>query len=81
MAPKVELPSLNIRELLQLRRTITMRHGLNELQSYIDFEAFREKLEQICKFSIKESSHYDEVKMFKVLILETPYNLSNEEME
>ena len=81
MAPKLELPSLNLRELVQLRRSITVRHGLNDLQRYIDFEAFRPKLEEICKFSSKGRPHYDEVKMFKVLILQTLYNLSDEEME
>ena len=81
MAPKLELPSLNLRELVQLRRSITVRHGLNDLQRYIDFEAFRPKLEEICKFGSKGRPHYDEVKMFKVLILETLYNLSDEEME
>ena len=81
MAPKLELPSLNLRELVQLRRSITVRHGLNDLQRYIDFEAFRPKLEEICKFSSKGRPHYDEVKMFKVQILQTLYNLSDEEME
>ena len=81
MAPKLELPSLNLRELVQLRRSITVRHGLNDLQRYIDFEAFRPNLEKICKFSSKGRPHYDEVKMFKVLILQTLYDLSDEEME
>ena len=46
MAPKLELPSLNLRELVQLRRSITVRHGLNDLQRYIDFEEFRPSLEK-----------------------------------
>lgn len=82
MVPKLELPpSLHMPDLLQFRRNVTVRHGLNELQKYISFELFREKLEELCQFSKKGRPHYDVVQMFKILILQTLYNLSDEEME
>ena len=82
MVPKLELPpSLHIPDLLQFRRSATVRHGLDELQKYISFELFRDKLEELCHFSSKGRPHYDVVQMFKILILQTLYNLSDEEME
>ena len=82
MVPKLELPpSLHMPDLLQCRRSATVRHGLVELQKYISFELFRDKLEELCHFSSKGRPHYDVVQMFKILILQTLYNLSDEEME
>lgn len=82
MVPKLELPTcLNLPELLQFRKKVAVRHGIAELQRYIDFEIFREKLEELCRFSSKGRPHYDVVQMFKILILQTLYNLSDEEME
>ena len=81
MPPKIEVPSLNFRELVGLRRSINVSHGLNELSSFIDFEAFRPKLEELCQYGKMGRPHFDEVKMFKVLVLQTFYNLSDEEME
>lgn len=75
----LELPSQNLPGLRQLHRSITVRHGLNNLQCYIDFEVFRPKLAEICKFGSKGRLHYDEVKMFKGLILQTLYNPNDEE--
>lgn len=81
MVPKLELPSsLHIPDLLHFRRRATVRHGLDELQKYISFELFRDKLEELCHFSSKGRPHYDVVQMFKILILQTHYNLSDEEM-
>lgn len=82
MSPKLELPtSLNLPELLQFRKTVSVRHGIEELQQYVNFEIFREKLEELCRFSCKGRPHYDVVQMFKVLVLQTLYCLSDEEME
>ena len=82
MVPKLELPtSLHMPELLQFRRSVTVRHGLDDLQKFISFELFREKLEELCHFSSKGRPHYDVVQMFKILVLQTLYNLSDEEME
>ena len=82
MPPKIEMPSLlNFRDLVGLRRSINVSHGINELKTFIDFEAFREKLEALCHYGKKGRPHYDVVKMFKILILQTFYNLSDEEME
>jgi len=82
MVPKLELPpSLPIPDLLQFRRNVTVRHGLDELEKFISFELFRDKLEELCHFSSKGRPHYDVVQMFKVLMLQTLYNLSDEEME
>lgn len=82
MVPKLELPSsLHLPDLLQFRRNVATRHGIDELQKYIDFEIFRETLEALCKYGTKGRPHYDVVQMFKILILQTLYNLSDEEME
>lgn len=82
MVPKIEWStSLNMPELMQFRKSVTVRHGINELQQYINFDLFREKLEELCKFKKMGRPHYDVVQMFKILILQTLYNLSDEEME
>ena len=82
MVPKLELPmSLHLPDLLQFRRNVAVRHGIDELQKYIDFEIFRDTLEGLCNYSTKGRPHYDVVQMFKILILQTLYNLSDEEME
>lgn len=82
MVPKLELPtSLHLPELLQFRRNVAARHGIDELQKHIDFEIFRDTLEALCKYGTKGRPHYDVVQMFKILILQTLYNLSDEEME
>lgn len=79
--PKIEIPSLNFKELIGLRCIINIRYGLKELGSFIDFEEFRPKLEELCHYGKKGRPHYDVVKMFKILILQTLYNLSDEETE
>lgn len=82
MVPKLELPTyLHMPDLSQFRRIVTVRHGLDELQKFISFELFREKLEELCKFSSKGRPHNDVVQMFKILILRALYNLSDEEMK
>ena len=68
-------------DLLRFRRSATVRHGLDELQKFISFALFRDKLEELCNFSSKGRPHYDVVQMFKILILQTLYNLSDEKME
>lgn len=81
MPPKLELPSLPIADLLGFRRAVTVRHGLQDLEKYIDFEGFRTKLNEQCHYSEKGRPHYDVVKMFRILILQTLYDLSDEDME
>lgn len=81
MPPKLELPSLPIVDLLGFRRITVVRHGLQDLQQHIDFEEFRPKLDELCHYSEKGRPHYDVVKMFRILILQTLYDLSDEDME
>lgn len=81
MPPKLELPSLPIVDLLGFRRITVVRHGLQDLQQHINFEEFRPKLDELCHYSEKGRPHYDVVKMFRILILQTLYDLSDEDME
>lgn len=51
---------------------------LEKLASIIDFESFRETIEQFINFSNKESGGrpaWDSILMFKALILQTLYTL------
>lgn len=81
MPPKLELPSLPIVDLLGFRRITVVRHGLQDLEQHINFEEFRPKLDELCHYSEKGRPHYDVVKMFRILILQTLYDLSDEDME
>lgn len=81
MPPKLELPSLPIVDLLGFRGITVVRHGLQDLDQHINFEEFRPKLDELCHFSEKGRPHYDVVKMFRILILQTLYDLSDEDME
>lgn len=74
-------PSLPIPELTRYRREVPFHRGIEELANYIDFEVFRPKLEELCHYGSKGRPHYDEVLMFRVLILQTLYDLSDEAME
>ncbi|MCQ2371206.1 MAG: IS5 family transposase, partial [Akkermansia sp.] len=81
MSKKHPSPSLPFRELFQLRPKTIVRHGLDKLSGYIDFEAFRPKLEELCHYSENGRPHYDVVVMFRILILQTLYDLSDEDTE
>lgn len=74
-------PSLPIKDLAQYRRDVPTNRGIEELADHIDFEVFRPKLEELCHYGRKGRPHYDEVLMFRVLILQTLYDLSDEAME
>ena len=80
-ASKLELPSLPIVDLPGFRRITVVRHGLQDLEQHINFEAFRSKPDGLCHYSDKERPHDDVVKMFRILILQTLYDLSDEDME
>ncbi|MGN0865351.1 MAG: transposase, partial [Akkermansia sp.] len=47
----------------------------------MNVEAFRPKLDELCHYSEKGRPHDDVVKMFRILILQTLYDLSDEDME
>ncbi len=54
---------------------------LEKLSSVVDFESFRETIEQVVNFSNTEKGGrpaWDSVLMFKVLILQTLYTISDE---
>lgn len=80
-ASKLELPSLPIVDLPGFRRITVVRHGLQDLEQHINFEAFRPKPDELCHYSDKGRPHDDVVKMFRILILQTLYDLSDEDME
>ena len=46
-------PSLPIPELTRYRREVPFHRGIEELANYIDFEAFRPKLEELCHYGSK----------------------------
>ena len=57
---------------------------LEKLSSVVDFESFRETIEQVVNFSNTEKGGrpaWDSVLMFKVLILQTLYTISDEQLE
>lgn len=57
---------------------------LEKLLSFIDFESFRKPFERALQFSNRTKGGrppYDAVLMMKVLVLQTLYNLSDEQME
>ena len=59
-------------------------HGLEKLDGRIDWEMFRESLDLACEKPSKGVGgrpHYDRVMMFKVLVIQRYYNLSDEETE
>lgn len=68
----------------RLHKLDKLKDPLTELKEYIDFEIFRPKLEEA--FSQQRRSNagrkpYDVVLMFKILILQRLYNLSDEQVE
>ncbi|MGN0869047.1 MAG: hypothetical protein ACI4O9_05945 [Akkermansia sp.] len=75
------MPSLSIVDLPGFRRITVVRHGLQDLEHHINFEAFRPKMDELCHYSEKRRLHDDVVKMFRILILQTLYDLSDEDME
>ena len=61
-----------------------LKDPLVELASYIDFEMFRSKLEEVFTAPKRSSAGrkpMDAVMMFKILILQRLYNLSDEQIE
>lgn len=59
-------------------------HGLEKLDGRIDWEMFREALDLACEKPSKGVGgrpRYDQVLMFKVLVIQRYYNLSDEETE
>lgn len=58
------------------------RRGLAELSEWIDFENFRPLLNRLIAYSSGAGHpHYDVILMFKVLIIQTFYGLSDDETE
>lgn len=72
-------------ELEQLEKLSKMRDPLEKLSQRIDFEAFRETLNGIYLKTDRKSSAgakpFDYVLMFKIIILQRLYNLSDEQTE
>ena len=75
------MPSLPIVDLPGFRRITVVRHGLQDLEQYINFEAFRPTPDELYHYSEKGRPHDDVVKMFRILILQTLDDLSDEDME
>lgn len=69
----------------QLEKLSKLKDPLEKLNSKIDFELFREALNSIYKKTDAKSTAgakpYDYVLMFKIIILQRLYNLSDEQME
>ena len=69
----------------QLEKLSKLKDPLEKLNSKIDFELFRETLNAIYQKTERKSEagakQYDYVLMFKVIILQRLYNLSDEQME
>lgn len=69
----------------QLEKLSKLKDPLEKLNSKINFEIFRESLNSIYKKTDAKSSAgakpYDYVLMFKIVILQRLYNLSDEQME
>ncbi len=69
----------------QLEKLSKLKDPLERLNSKIDFELFRETLHAIYQKTERKSKAgakpYDYVLMFKVIILQRLYNLSDEQME
>ena len=63
------------------RKEAPRKRGFEGLDEYIDFEEFRPYLAKLCKYKEKGRSHYDEVKMFKIMLMQQQNNLSDEAME
>ena len=72
-------------ELEQLEKLSKMRDPLEKLSRRIDFEAFRETLNEIYlktdRKSLAGAKPFDYVLMFKIIILQRLYNLSDEQTE
>lgn len=69
----------------QLEKLSKLKDPLEKLSSKINFELFREELNSIYKKTDAKSTagakSYDYVLMFKIIILQRLYNLSDEQME
>lgn len=63
------------------RKQAPRKRGFEGLDKYIDFEEFRPYLVRLCKYKGKGRPRYDEVKMFKILLMQQQNNLSDEAME
>ncbi|MFI3243841.1 MAG: transposase, partial [Akkermansia sp.] len=60
------------------------QRSIEELSQFIDFGRFRSILEKHCRRDKKSNAGrhpYDAVKMLKIIILQSLYNLSDDEME
>lgn len=63
------------------RKEAPRKRGFEGLEQYINFEEFRPYLARLCKYKENGRPHYDEVKMFKILLMQQQNNLSDEAME
>ena len=54
---------------------------LDKLSRHIDFEAFRERLRSFFNYGRYGRPHYDVVLMFKILVLQSCYGLSDDSMQ
>lgn len=72
-------------EMEQLEKLSNLKDPLEKLSKRIDFEAFRATLNGICEKTDRKSlagaKPFDYVLMFKIIILQRLYNLSDEQME
>ena len=63
------------------RKQAPRKRGFEGLEEHIDFEEFRPYLAKLCKYKENGRPHYDEVKMFKIMLMQQQNNLSDEAME
>lgn len=72
-------------EFEQLEKLSKLKDPLEKLTGKIDFEVFRETLNRIYEKTVRKSvagaKPYDYLMMFKIVILQRLYNLSDEQME
>lgn len=71
-------------EQFRLEKLSKQKDPLEKLSSYIDFEYFRKPLEKVFKKATENKGGrpaYDYVLMFKILILQRYYNLSDDSIE
>jgi hypothetical protein len=71
-------------DLKDRHRKLNERDPLTALDKLVDWEFFRESLERVRKKDRKSAAGrrpFDVVLMFKVLVLQHLYNLSDEELE
>ncbi len=84
MPDHAKRPTLPFQQVFLKKHTTSRQKQLAKLSEVVDFEKFRPILDELCGF--KNSSgrgrrHYDVVQMFRILVLQNLYGMSDEQME